>query len=127
MVPGLACWRSSALLSSKTRIMFRRPRSWRRGQSAAILHHIDEHDDRKPSIILGDTNEWRPSNGCLRDFGAHHVPAPTGPSYHARMPVGALDRIFVSPELKIVAAGVHASPKSRLASDHLPIWAKLKG
>ena len=100
---------------------------WRRRQSAAILHHIAAHDDRMPSIIMGDTNEWRPSNGCLRDFGAHHVPAPTGPSYHARMPVGALDRIFVSPELKIIAAGVHASPKSRLASDHLPIWAKLKG
>lgn len=100
---------------------------WRRRQSAAILHHLAAQHDRMPSIMMGDTNEWRPSNGCLRDFGAHHVAAPTGPSYHARMPVGALDRIFVSPELSIVDAGVHASPKSRLASDHLPIWAKLKG
>jgi endonuclease/exonuclease/phosphatase family metal-dependent hydrolase len=100
---------------------------WRRRQSAAILHHLAAQHDRMPSVIMGDTNEWRPANGCLRDFGAHHVAAPTGPSYHARMPVGALDRIFVSPELSIVDAGVHASPKSRLASDHLPIWAKLKG
>jgi Metal-dependent hydrolase len=100
---------------------------WRRRQAATILHHLAAQHDRMPSVIMGDTNEWRPANGCLRDFGAHHVAAPTGPSYHARMPVGALDRIFVSPDLSIVDAGVHASAKSRLASDHLPVWAKLKG
>jgi len=100
---------------------------WRRRQSATILHHLAAHHDGVPSIMMGDTNEWRPANGCLRDFGTHHIAAPTGPSYHARMPVAALDRIFVSPRLTIVDAGVHISPKARLASDHLPIWAKLKG
>lgn len=100
---------------------------WRRRQSAAILHHLAAQHDRMPSVLMGDTNEWRPANGCLRDFGTHHVSVLTGPSYHARMPVAALDRIFVSPEFSIVEAGVHSSAKSRLASDHLPIWAKLKG
>jgi endonuclease/exonuclease/phosphatase family metal-dependent hydrolase len=100
---------------------------WRRRQAAAILHHLAAQDDRLPAVMMGDTNEWRPSNGCLRDFGAHHIAAQTGPSFHARMPVAALDRIFVSPELKIIEAGVHRSAKSRLASDHLPIWARLKG
>lgn len=100
---------------------------WRRRQSAAILHHLAAQHDRMPTVMMGDTNEWSRNNGCLRDFSAHHAPAPTGPSYHSRMPVAALDRIFVSPELTVVEAGVHASPKSRLASDHLPIWAKLKG
>lgn len=99
---------------------------WRRRQSAAILHHLAAQDERMPTVMMGDTNEWSRNNGCLRDFGAHHMTAPTGPSYHARMPVAALDRIFVSPELKVMDAGVHASPKSRLASDHLPVWAKLK-
>jgi endonuclease/exonuclease/phosphatase family metal-dependent hydrolase len=100
---------------------------WRRRQSAAILHHLAAQDDHMPTVMMGDTNEWSRNNGCLRDFGAHHVMAPTGPSYHSRMPVAALDRIFVSPELTVIEAGVHASPKSRLASDHLPIWARLKG
>ncbi len=98
---------------------------WRRRQSSAILHHLAAQDDRLPTVMMGDTNEWSRGSGCLRDFSAHHFVAPTGPSYHSRMPVAALDRIFVSPELTIMAAGVHASPKSRLASDHLPIWAKL--
>lgn len=100
---------------------------WRRRQSAAILHHLAAQNERMPSILMGDTNEWRSANGCLRDFGTHHVSVATGPSYHARMPIAALDRIFVSPELSIVEAGVHSSAKSRLASDHLPIWAKLRG
>ena len=99
---------------------------WRRRQSAAILHHIGVQPVRLPSILLGDTNEWSRSSGCLRDFGLHHTIAPTGPSYHARMPVGRLDRIFVSPELAITAAGVHSSATSRVASDHLPIWADLR-
>lgn len=100
---------------------------WRRRQSAAILHHLAAQDERLPTVMMGDTNEWSRNNGCLRDFGAHHVSAPTGPSYHSRMPVASLDRIFVSDELTVIEAGVHMTPKSRLASDHLPIWAKLKG
>jgi len=100
---------------------------WRRRQSAAILHHLAGQDERLPTIMMGDTNEWSRNNGCLHDFGAHHVAASTGPSYHSRMPVASLDRIFVSPELTVVEAGVHNSSKSRLASDHLPVWAKLKG
>lgn len=98
---------------------------WRRRQAATILHHIAAQDQRLPTILMGDTNEWS-RGGCLRDFGMHHQMAVTGPSYHARMPVGTLDRIFVSPELRIMEAGAHSSPTARLASDHLPIWAKLK-
>ena len=51
--------------------------------------------------------------------------APTGPSFHARRPVAVLDRIIVDKELRIEAAGVHHSAHARLASDHLPIWARV--
>lgn len=98
---------------------------WRRRQSAAILHHVAAQARRLPTILMGDTNEWGRNRGCLHDFGTHHVAAATGPSYHARMPVAALDRIFVSPELNIVEAGVHSSALARIASDHLPVWADL--
>ena len=53
--------------------------------------------------------------------------APTGPSFHSRHPVAALDRIIVDKDLRIDAAGVHMSPSARRASDHLPIWARLSG
>jgi endonuclease/exonuclease/phosphatase family metal-dependent hydrolase len=39
--------------------------------------------------------------------------------------VARLDRIFASPDLRIIAAGTHHSLKARRASDHLPVWAEL--
>ena len=98
---------------------------WRRRQSSAILHHVATRPRPLPTILMGDTNEWT-RGGCLRDFAAHHEVAPTGPSFHARKPVARLDRIFVSPELEVVGSGVHTTATSRIASDHLPIWADLK-
>jgi endonuclease/exonuclease/phosphatase family metal-dependent hydrolase len=74
---------------------------------------------------MGDTNEWRVAGGCLGEFGDGFRIAPTGPSFHARRPVAALDRILVENCLRIEAAGVHASPEARKASDHLPVWARL--
>ena len=78
-----------------------------------------------PTVLMGDTNEWRTVAGCLKDLGPEFHLAPTGPSFHARHPVAALDRIIVHRDLSIEAAGVHMSPIARRASDHLPIWARL--
>ena len=50
----------------------------------------------------------------------------TGHSFHSRKPVARLDRIFASPELEAVDAGVHQSALAARASDHLPIWARFK-
>ena len=72
---------------------------------------------------MGDTNEWRDAGGCLKELNGSYRVAPTGPSFHSRRPIAALDRIIVDHELAIEAAGVHASAEARKASDHLPIWA----
>lgn len=98
---------------------------WRRKQAKAVLDHLAEAGDAMPSVMMGDLNEWRPTAGCLQDFSRAHAIAPTGPSYHARRPVGRLDRIMVGPGLRILDCGVHASAAARVASDHLPIWATL--
>ncbi len=99
---------------------------WRRKQAHAILTHVEGHATPLPSVLMGDLNEWTPRSGCLRDFGRNHRFAETGPSFHARHPVGRLDRIMVSDALRIVDAGVHSSAAARKASDHLPIWAMLE-
>jgi endonuclease/exonuclease/phosphatase family metal-dependent hydrolase len=78
-----------------------------------------------PTVLMGDTNEWREAAGCLKDLGPDFLVAPTGASFHARHPVAQLDRIIVHRELRIDAAGVHRSEAARRASDHLPIWARL--
>lgn len=100
---------------------------WRRRQAAALLHMIqmaDSHAGPLPTVVMGDTNEWSPG-GCLRDFARVLQVVDCGRSYHARRPVGRLDRIMHSPGLVLREAGVHCSPLARRASDHLPVWAVL--
>ena len=91
----------------------------------AILDAIGARPQRMPTVLMGDTNEWRTVAGCLRELGPEFHIAPTGPSFHARHPVAALDRIIVHKDLNVEAAGVHMSDNARRASDHLPIWARL--
>jgi len=98
---------------------------WRRRQAAAVMSHVDTCTARYPAVLMGDLNEWSAASGCLRDFARHYAFAPTGPSFHARRPIGRLDRIMVSPELSVANCGVHATPAARTGSDHLPIWADL--
>ena len=98
---------------------------WRRRQMRAILHAIAARVQKMPTVLMGDTNDWRDAAGCLRDLGPNYQVAPTGPSFHSRHPIASLDRIIVDNQLRIEAAGVHMSPSARKASDHLPIWARL--
>lgn len=99
---------------------------WRRKQAAAVMAHVDASTRRCPTILMGDLNEWTAASGCLRDFARDYSFAATGPSFHARRPIGRLDRIMVSPSLRIAECGVHASATARKASDHLPIWAVIE-
>ncbi len=97
---------------------------WRRKQAHAIMGEVNDAT-RLPTVLMGDLNEWSAASGCLRDFAREYQFAATGPSFHARHPVGRLDRIMVSREWRVVDCGVHASTTARRASDHLPIWAVL--
>ena len=98
---------------------------WRRRQMRAILDSIAARPQSMPTVLMGDTNEWRTFAGCLKDLEPEFHIVPTGPSFHSRRPVAALDRIIVHRDLNIEAAGVHMSHNARRASDHLPIWARL--
>ena len=99
---------------------------WRRRLAHAILHYVDTRAERMPTVLMGDLNEWSAGRGCLLDFAHHFTFAPCGRSFHARRPVASLDRIMVSRDLEVVAAGVHLSAASRKASDHLPVWAEIR-
>lgn len=98
---------------------------WRRRQIRTILDAIARRPQKMRTILMGDTNEWREQAGCLQDFCPDYRIAPTGPSFHSRHPIAALDRIIVDESLAIEAAGVHMSSAARRASDHLPVWARV--
>jgi endonuclease/exonuclease/phosphatase family metal-dependent hydrolase len=98
---------------------------WRKRQLRSIMDAIAQRPQKMPTVLMGDTNEWRTVAGCLQELEPEFHIAPTGMSFHARHPVAALDRIIVHKDLNVEAAGVHTSPAARRASDHLPIWARL--
>lgn len=95
-------------------------------QAEAILAAIDDAADR-PTLLLGDLNEWRVGRrssllGLNPAFGPLTAALPSFPS---RFPVFALDRILGRPHSLISSIEVHDTPLSRSASDHLPIKARI--
>ncbi len=96
-------------------------RRHRRQQLEAITDDLSGRDPR-PTIIMGDFNEWSHQRGLepLEDGFVVHAP---GRSFHAARPVAALDRFAASPGLKLVNSGVYRRGAALLASDHLPVWA----
>lgn len=98
---------------------------WRRRQFKAIVEAIAARPQRMPTVMMGDTNEWRSTAACLRDLEPAYAIVAPGPSFHARKPVAVLDRLFVDRSLMVEDAGVHDSALARVASDHLPVWARI--
>lgn len=93
-------------------------------QLAAIAKWVRGQPER-PTLIMGDFNEWsaRANFSPLRpDF---QVLAP-GPSYHARFRLAALDRIAHDRQWRLAHSGMTDHGEATKASDHLPIWAELK-
>lgn len=79
-----------------------------------------------PTVLLGDFNEWRRSRRSSLNLLAPHFAATTLiPSFPSRRPMLALDRILTWPDGLATGLGVHDTPLSRVASDHLPLTARV--
>lgn len=98
-------------------------RRHRQRQLAALSETLDGHP--MPTAILGDFNEWSAALGfeALHDDYTLHAP---GRSFHAARPVAALDRVALSHGLELRDAGVEETKQSKIASDHLPVWAEVE-
>lgn len=99
-------------------------RRYRTMQFAAIRAAVSRRGDM-PTAILGDFNDWSARGGAEALGTAFRLHAP-GPSFPAARPVGALDRVALSPGLHLLTAGVHHSAPAMIASDHLPVWADVQ-
>jgi len=101
--------------------LLRRSRSRQAEVLAAAAH------TQLPTIMLGDLNEWRVNTrssllSLMPDFGPLEAVVPSFPS---KFPLLALDRILARPPSLVMDIEVHNSPLARVASDHLPISARL--
>jgi len=97
---------------------------WRVRQARAIAALGEAARAARPTVLMGDINEWRANAGCFREFGKHFTVLDPGPSFHSQRPIGRLDRIMHCDRLVMRSCGVHRSALSATASDHLPVWAE---
>ena len=76
-------------------------------------------------VLLGDINEWlvtgRPLRWLHRRFGQCRAK----PTFPARFPLFALDRIWVHPEDALLCFDAKTTAEAKVASDHLPVRAEL--
>jgi endonuclease/exonuclease/phosphatase family metal-dependent hydrolase len=95
-------------------------------QAAAILSAVSARCER-PTLLLGDLNEWRlGARSSLLHFEPAFGPLTVAlPSFPSRFPLFALDRILANPHDLIAGIEVHDTPLARVASDHLPIKARI--
>lgn len=100
-------------------------RRHRRQQIKAVTEQVRLLESQIPTLIMGDLNEWQ-ATGSLEEFGADYAIATPGPSFHSSKPVASLDRIILRNDLELLKGAVHSSELSRVASDHLPIWADIR-
>jgi endonuclease/exonuclease/phosphatase family metal-dependent hydrolase len=96
----------------------------RRYQVGRLLEILSE-ERTDVVVVLGDINEWLLGSRPLRWLQAHFGRLPAPPTFPARFPLLALDRIWVRPRNALIALHVHKTALTRMASDHLPLQANI--
>ena len=95
----------------------------RQHQIEAVQLHMSRR--KGPGVLMGDLNEWSPRPRCFAAFGSGWTVLSPGRSYPSRRPLAQLDRIVHSHEWTCEGARVHHSALAAIASDHLPVVARL--
>jgi endonuclease/exonuclease/phosphatase family metal-dependent hydrolase len=92
-------------------------------QIHAVRAHMKERQG--PAVLMGDFNEWSPRGRWVSSFGADWTVLAPGRSFPSRRPLAQLDRIVVSQGWRCEQSCVHHSALAAVASDHLPVTARL--
>lgn len=98
-------------------------RASRRRQLSALLQTWPQEGDL-PTLIAGDFNERSLAVGLGRLSRRFEI-RDGGPSYHARHPIFALDRVAFTRSFTLRDISVFKNHETALASDHLPLVATL--
>jgi endonuclease/exonuclease/phosphatase family metal-dependent hydrolase len=96
----------------------------RRLQAAALLVAM-RGGAAMPTLLLGDLNEARADGAALEVLRPVFGPAHAAPTFPSFRPILALDRIMGHPAGLVPAVAAHDSPLARIASDHLPLTARI--
>jgi endonuclease/exonuclease/phosphatase family metal-dependent hydrolase len=97
----------------------------RRAQIQQLLAVL-ETQTPAPTVLMGDLNEWFLWGRPLRWLHAHFEKMPATATFPASAPIFALDRIWIEPRSLLDRVWVHKSALARVASDHLPVLARIR-
>ncbi len=97
----------------------------RAAQARALLDKLGSLEAR-PTLLMGDLNEWRGKSAALKTLGEQFTISDPRPSFPSRYPLLALDRMMTCIQGELLDIATHDSPLARRASDHLPITARLR-
>ena len=98
----------------------------RRDQIRSLLAFVGACNRDLPTVIMGDFNQWGRTTGAMREFSPDWQIVTPGRSHPSRQPVATLDRIVASKHWRLVETEVHHTGLAAVASDHLPVWARLR-
>lgn len=96
----------------------------RRKQLQQLLHALS-FNIRPLTMLLVDMNEWVPWSSLVHRLHKELGHAPASLTFPSKFPLLPLDRIWVSPTNALTAIEAHRTALARLASDHLPLRAKV--
>ncbi len=106
-----------------------------RRKQAAMLLSADLLRDSAltaPLVVCGDFNIWWPAPGpiarLLRTIlvDAAQASGARRPTWPSAFPLLRLDRAYVDSAVRVLGCGVVNDPRTRLASDHLPLWLEVE-
>ncbi len=90
-----------------------------------VREHILHDELTGPRVVVGDLNEWFP--GAVGRTLRRELHGPRIRRTHpAPLPLFPLDRIYWDRDLAADGFHVHRSRLARVASDHLPVVARLR-
>jgi len=90
-----------------------------------LKHQLFREGENHPTIIIGDTNDWRNrlGPGLLREAGFQQITAPVSRfrSFPSYLGMGALDKAFFRGPIEVHQAHLIRTKLAKQASDHLPL------
>lgn len=96
----------------------------RRLQLAKLLQLVSR--ESMPVLLLGDFNEWFPWARGRRQLVERFGRIPLPKTFPAHFPLFALDHVWVHPHRLLTSLSAESNPLTRVASDHLPVLAKVR-
>ncbi|NOH59807.1 endonuclease [Alteromonas sp. 07-89-2] len=95
----------------------------RRSQFSLLHEHLSSRMQEKqiPLVLAGDFNEWQFFSKAFKALNELLLQQKVGATFPSHFPVFALDRVWVSDDIKVKACRKLKNAKTRILSDHLPV------